>query len=149
MQVMAVHSCRGIHSHFHGLPYYSQLRFYAGSAPTCSTKGRLMKKLLVVAASLLCGTASFAQDKCLTEADVHKHVKQHRMVETRCYWNTDTAGSEEEFQCVRTWVSPEKKYFSVESRFDSCFVNPRTHSQAEMKRLLKIRKPVPECDDCG
>lgn len=107
-----------------------------------------MKINLVVAVSIFCSaTASIAQDKCLTEGDVQKYVKEHRMVETRCYWNTDTAGSEEEFQCIRSWVSPKKEYFSVEDRFD-CLV-PRTHSHTEMKRLLKIRKPVPPCDDCG
>lgn len=108
-----------------------------------------MKRLLIVAALTLCSaTASFSQDKCLTERDVQKYVKQHRLSETRCYWNTDTAGSEEEFQCVKTWVSPEREYFSVEAQND-CFVKPKTHSHAEIKRLLKNKEPVPECDDCG
>lgn len=108
-----------------------------------------MKKITIIAVLILSSTtAAFSQDKCLSERDIQKYVKQHRMVETRCYWNTDTAGSEEEFQCVRTWVSPQKKYFSVENQFD-CLVNPRTHSHAEMKKLLNVKKPVPPCDDCG
>lgn len=134
---MTVHNCRSNH------------QFFTAFQTVASTKGELMKKILVIVACVLCSaTTSIAQDKCLTEGDVQNYVKQHRMVETRCYWNSDTAGSEEEFQCVRTWVSPQKKYFSVENRF-GCLVNPRTHSQAEMKRLLKIKKPVPPCDDCG
>ncbi len=103
---------------------------------------------LTMALVMSSATAALSQGKCVTENDVLKYVKKHHMVETRCFWNTETAGSEEEFQCVRTWVSPEKKYFSVEDQF-GCFVNPRTHSYSEMKRLYRIKKPQPACDDCG
>lgn len=107
-----------------------------------------MNTLTIIAMLMLGGTtAAVAQDKCLSEGDLQKYVKQQRMLESRCYWNTDTAGSEEEFQCVRTWVSPEKTYFSVEDQF-GCLIS-KTHSQAEMKRLLKNKEPVPPCDDCG
>lgn len=108
-----------------------------------------MSRIIIVAAFILSGaTAAVAQQECLAEQDVLDYVKQQGMVETRCYWNTHTARSEEEFQCVRTWVSPTNTYFSVESRLD-CLVNPRTHSQAEMKKLLRVKRPEPPCDDCG
>lgn len=108
-----------------------------------------MSRLIIVATLVMSSaTMAVAEQECLVERDVLEYVKQQGMVETRCYWNTDTAGSEEEFQCVRTWVSPNKTYFSVENQLD-CLVNPRTHSQAQMKRLLKVKKSVPACDDCG
>ena len=107
-----------------------------------------MLKLLATALAMSIATPAFSQDKCVTEKDILSFVKQHRMVESRCYWNTDTAQSEEEFQCVRTWVAPDKTYFSVENNFE-CFVNPRTISQGEMKKLLKVKKPKQACDDCG
>lgn len=93
-------------------------------------------------------TVGFSQEKCMTETDVLKYVKQQRMVEGRCYWNTNTAGSDEEFQCVRTWVSPNKTYFSVEDQ-NGCFVNPRTFSQREMNKLYRVKAPKHACDDCG
>ncbi|AYG73611.1 hypothetical protein CCGE532_14745 [Rhizobium sp. CCGE532] len=108
-----------------------------------------MKRVLIIAALTLCSaTAGFSKGRCLTESDVQKYLKQHHMVATRCYWNTDTAQSEEEFQCVRTWVSPQKQYFSIEGGSD-CLVNPRTFNQSEMKRLLRNKEPIPPCDTCG
>ncbi len=93
-------------------------------------------------------TVAFSQEKCLTEKDVLEYVKQKKMVKARCYWNTNTAESEEEFQCVRTWVLPDHSYFSIESQLD-CFVKPKHIGKAEMQKLYKVKKPVPPCDDCG
>lgn len=108
-----------------------------------------MSRIAIIAAFILSGaTVAVAQQECLSEQDVLDYVEQRGMVEARCYWNTNTAGSEEEFQCVRTWLSPTKTYFSVESQLD-CLVNPRTHTHAEMKKLLKVKRPLPPCDDCG
>lgn len=93
-------------------------------------------------------TGAFSQEKCATEKDVLAHIKQKQMVKARCYWNTNTAESEEEFQCVRTWVLPDQSYFSIELQL-GCFVNPRHISKAEMLKLYKVKKPTPPCDDCG
>lgn len=108
----------------------------------------MSRVLFTTALVISSATAALSQDKCVTENDVLKYAKQHRMVETRCFWNTETAGSEEEFQCVRTWVSAERTYFSAEDQF-GCFVNLRTHSHSEMKKLYRIKKPQSACGDCG
>lgn len=105
-------------------------------------------KLLIVGVLTLGATPAASQEICITSKDVAAYVKKHRLVKARCYWNAETAESEEEFQCVKTWVSPEKTYFSIEERI-GCFVKPKTHTQSEMKQLYKVKEPIPPCDTCG
>lgn len=91
--------------------------------------------------SSLAGSA-LAQEGCYSEKAVNSIVKRYKLKSARCYWNSETATSDEDIQCVKTWVAPDKSYLSAELK-SGCFDLTR-HTAAQMRKLYNVKKPESE-----
>ncbi|MQY50083.1 hypothetical protein GAO09_29050 [Rhizobiales bacterium RZME27] len=110
------------------------------------------KKLIFAGAclaALVMAVPAFAKDNCYSETALKRITQQYKLKLAKCYWNSDTAESEEEFQCVKTWVAPDKTYLSAELK-SGCY-SLKKHTASQMRELYKVGAPIaePEGDEAA